>query len=242
MAAIAPAPTATASCIACARNRTSGSATDRVRAPAATSAAQGVLAGGLHGRLGVRREFQLVPRTLADQTRHILTQRVAGLLQRVRDRGIIRPAVEHAHGLRTLTGEDEGKVCHRQEGRGVRFMGGERHADRARRAGSRRRGFGTGAGRPRDAVRRHAARRPCRDRKRRLKDIRTFGTFGGSGCAEGRIGGVGGLRGSRGSREIRGVRGLCNAPTTRVGDWARRGASVVAGSVWFTDRAAPHPT
>ncbi len=38
MAAIAPAPTGTACCIACARKRTSGNASDSVSAPAATSA------------------------------------------------------------------------------------------------------------------------------------------------------------------------------------------------------------
>ena len=38
MAAIAPVPTGTASCIACARKRTSGAASASVSAPAATSA------------------------------------------------------------------------------------------------------------------------------------------------------------------------------------------------------------
>ena len=134
IAAIAPAPTGTASCIAWARKRTSGSASAKSSAPAATSARvlaermagddgrrvvrlvqPGAIAGdagGEHHRLGVGGEVELILRTLADQPGDVDAERGRGLRERLAHGRVIAPCVEHADGLRALTGKDEGERRH----------------------------------------------------------------------------------------------------------------------------------
>jgi hypothetical protein len=113
MAAMAPAPTGTASCMACARKRTRGAACASVNTPDATSAeyspsewpghhggqipalgqpgAVGCDTGHQHHRLGVGGQRQRFLRAFLDQAGHVLAQRVTGFASRFRPRPDGRP-------------------------------------------------------------------------------------------------------------------------------------------------------
>ena len=64
---------------------------------------------GEHHRLGVGGEVQGFLRTFGNQSANIFAQGGAGLFQGAAHRGMVGPGGQHAHRLRTLTWEHEGK-------------------------------------------------------------------------------------------------------------------------------------
>ncbi len=136
MAAIAPVPTGTASCMACARKRTSGAACASVNTPDATSAeyspsecpatarrqraafstpdAPRSYARHQHHRLGVGGQRERLFGAILDQRADVLAQRVGSLPKRRQNGRMVAPGVEHAHGLRALTRKYKCKWLHLQ--------------------------------------------------------------------------------------------------------------------------------
>ncbi len=131
---MAPVPTGTASCMACARKRTSGAACASVSTPEATSAeyspsewpattdgrraafgAPGAVGGHTrdqHHRLGIGGQAQRFLGALPDQPRQVLAQGIGGFLQRLGHGRVIAPGIEHADGLRALARKDECERFH----------------------------------------------------------------------------------------------------------------------------------
>ena len=136
IAAIAPAPTGTASCIAWARKRTSGNASAKLQRAGGDQ--RGVLAervaGDEVGRgpsrrarrdsrrlpavsitgwvLVVRSSWSFGPSRISRAD--VDAERGRGLVERLAHRGMIAPGVEHADGLRALAGKDERERSHSQ--------------------------------------------------------------------------------------------------------------------------------